>query len=115
MRKRLAEHADSISSDAVKLTGDKSYVSFSKAPMMRTVNNVGGFLEVVGLDNFLTAVKVSTTVADKLLNETQKSALFDVTIGARRVKDCGELLRAAAPRQGAELFNFLAGLSCPAK
>jgi hypothetical protein len=115
LRKQLAVHADSISDGAVKLTGDTCYVSFTKAPAMRSIENIGGFLEAVGLDKFLTAVKISTTVADKLLNETQKAELFEVSVGARRVKDTGELMQAVAPRQGAELFNFLAGLSNPTK
>jgi hypothetical protein len=115
LRKQLAVHADSIGTGAVKITGDHSYVSFTKAPAMRSIENIGGFLEAVGLDSFLTAVKISTTLADKLLNETQKAELFEVSVGARRIKDTGELMQAMAPRQGAELFNFLAGLSNPAK
>jgi len=113
LRKQLAEHADTIGSDAVKLTGNTTYVSFTKAPLMRSIENIGGFLEAVGLDSFLTAVKISTTVADKLLNETQKTALFEVTTGARRVKDTGEIMQAVKPRQGAQLFEFLSGLSNP--
>lgn len=113
LRKQLAEYADSVGSDAVKLTGNKTYVSFTKAPLMRSVENIGGFLEAVGLDQFLTAVKISTTVADKLLNETQKTTLFEVSVGARRVKDTGEITQAIQPRQGAQLFEFLSGLSNP--
>lgn len=115
LRKMLAEHADTIGTGAVKLTGNNSYVSFTKPPLMRNISNVGGFLEAVGLDNFLTAVKISTTTADKLLNETQRTTLFDVTVGSRRVKDTGELMQTAAPRQGAQLFEFLAGMNTPAR
>jgi len=113
LRKQLAEHADTIGSGAVKLTGNNTYVSLTKAPLMRNVENIGGFLEAVGLDQFLTAVKISTTVADKLLNETQKTALFEVTTGTRRVRDTGEIMQAVKPRQGAQLFEFLSGLSNP--
>jgi hypothetical protein len=115
LRKQLAVHADTIGTGAVKLTGDTCYVSFTKAPAMRAIENIGGFLEAVGLDNFLTAVKISTTVADKLLNEAQKVELFEISTGARRVKDAGKLMQAMAPRQGAALFEFLAGMSNPAK
>jgi hypothetical protein len=80
---------------------------------MRTVNNVGGFLEAVGIDAFIGAVKISTTAADKLLSATQKATLFEVTTGSRRVKDTGELMQAVQPRQGAQLFEFLAGMSNP--
>jgi hypothetical protein len=115
LRKMLAEHADSVGTGAVMLTGHNSYVSFSKPPLMRNISNVGAFLETVGIDSFLTAVKISTTAADKLLNETQKVELCDVSVGSRRVKDCGESVRSAAPRQGAQLFEFLAGMSIPAR
>lgn len=113
LRKMLAEHADTIGGGAVKIVGENSYVSFTKAPAMRNISNVGGFLKAVGLDSFLTAVKISTTTADKLLNETQKAGLFDVTTGSRRVKDTGELIQTIAPRQGAQLFEFLAGMNRP--
>ena len=115
LRKQLAEHADTLSDGVVKLTGDTSYVSFTKAPLMRTVNNVGGFLEAVGLDSFLTAVKISTTVADRLLSATQGAVLFEVSQGSRRVKDTGDLMPVTQPRQGAQLFEFLAGMSIPTK
>lgn len=115
LRKQLAEHADTVGSGPVKLSGERFYVSFSKAPLMRSVSNIGGFLEAVGIDKFISAVKVSTTEADKLLNETQKATLFDVTVGSRRLKDTGEILQAVPARQGAELFNFLAGMSIPTK
>ena len=115
LRKQLAEHADTMGAGAVKLTGNNTYVSFTKAPLMRNVSNVGLFLETVGLDKFLTAVKISTTTADKLLNETQKTTLFDVTVGSRRVKDTGEMMQVIQPRQGAQLFEFLAGMSNPAR
>ena len=115
LRKQLAEWADSISPDAVKLTGNNSYVSFTKPPLMREISNIGGFLEAVGLEKFLTAVKISTTTADKLLNETQKTKLFETSLGARRVKDSGELVQATKPLQGSKLFEHLLGLSSPSK
>ncbi len=111
LRKQLAEYADTIGTGTVKLTGNNTYVSFTKAPLMRNISNVGAFLEVVGLDNFLTAVKISTTTADKLLNETQKTTLFDVNVGSRRVKDTGVMMQVVQPRQGAQLFEFLAGMT----
>jgi hypothetical protein len=115
LRKQLAEQADTAGTGAVKLTGNNTYVSFTKAPLMRNISNVGAFLETVGLDSFLTAVKISTTTADKLLNETQKTSLFDVTVGSRRVKDTGEIMQVVQPRQGAQLFEFLAGMGTPAR
>lgn len=40
LRKQLAEHTDTIGNGAVKLTGNNTYVSFTKAPLMRSVNGV---------------------------------------------------------------------------
>ncbi len=91
LRKQLADYADSISDGEVKLSGSRYYVSFSKAPLMRTINNIAGFLDAVGLEDFLMAVKVSTTTADKLLSEIQKAALYEVSPGVRRLKDVGAI------------------------
>lgn len=91
LRKRLAEHTNTVSDGVVKLTGYRYYISFSKARIMRTINNIPAFLEAVGLEAFLTAVKINTTAADKLLSPNQKATLFEVSPGVRRVKDTGQL------------------------
>lgn len=113
LRKLLAIHADSLGDGPIKISGFSNFISFSKAPKMRTIRDIGKFLEVVGISAFIDSVSVSTTKADKLLNESQKVSLFEESAGSRRVKDFGEIIRVAPPRQGAELFNFLSGLSNP--
>lgn len=113
LRKQLCEYADTQGNTAIKLQGHSHYVSLTPAPLMRNVNNIVGFLEAVGLDRFLTSIKISTTAADKLLTETQKAVLFDVTLGSRRIKDVGQLMPAEQSIQGSKLFNHLMGLSNP--
>jgi len=115
LRKLLAIHADSIGNGQIKISGFSSYVVFSKAPTMRTIRDIGKFLEVVGISAFIDSVSVSTTKADKLLNESQKVSLFVESPGSRRLKDFFVLMRRRPPRAGAELFNFLVGLSSPTK
>jgi hypothetical protein len=81
LRKQLAEYCDTVSPDAVKLTGVNSYMSFTKPPVMREIKDINGFFEAVGFEAFLASVKISTSAADKLLNETQKAKLFETSLG----------------------------------
>lgn len=91
LKKLLADHASQAGSGEVRLAGQTGFVSFTKPPMNRTLNDVAKFFDTVGVDNFIQAVTVSTTKADKLLSASQKAELFTVTEGSRRLKDCGRI------------------------
>lgn len=108
LRKQLAEFCDSVSSDDVRLTGNRYFVAFTKAPLMRSVSNIAGFFNAVGLERFLSVVKVNTSDADRLLTETQKTALLEATPGSRRLKDVGEL-----PNPVSAFYLSLAGALQP--
>jgi hypothetical protein len=91
LKKLLADHASQVSSDEVRLAGQIGYVSFTKPPMVRAINDVTKFFDAVGVESFIQSVTVSTTKADKLLSASQKAELFTVTEGSRRLKDCGRI------------------------
>jgi hypothetical protein len=59
LRRLLSEHADTLGTGMIKVLGHTSYISFSPAPQMRTINNVDGYLEAVGLDSFLASARRS--------------------------------------------------------
>jgi hypothetical protein len=92
LRKQLADACDTLDPDGeVRLIGERFTVTFGKAPIQRTLSNLSGYLEAVGIVKFLSSVKVSISEADKFLNETQKAELFEVGKGARRLKDCAPI------------------------
>jgi glutamate-1-semialdehyde aminotransferase len=92
LRKQLAEHCDSIDPDhEVRLIGEHYSVTFGKAPLQRTLSNLSGYLEAVGIVKFLASAKISVSEADKFLNEAQKATLFETGKGARRLKDCAPI------------------------
>ena len=74
-RKQLADYADTISEGEVKLSGFRYYVSFSKAPLMGIINNIGGFLGAVGLENLITAVQNQYDFFGQIVNSNAKSRL----------------------------------------
>jgi glutamate-1-semialdehyde aminotransferase len=92
LRKQLAEQCDTLDSDGeVRLIGERFSVAFGKAPIQRTLSNLSGYLEAVGIVKFLASAKISMTEADKYLNETQKAELLEIGKGARRLKDCAPI------------------------
>lgn len=97
LKKILAEHCDTLGDTEETLQGKRFSVVFSKPTTNRTIENIGGFLEAVGLADFLASVKVSTTSAAKLLSKTQAAELFVESRGSRRMKAVVEVVQATRP------------------
>lgn len=97
LRKQLAEYCDAQSSDETTLTGNHFTAVFSKPTTNRTIEDVAGFLSAVGVERFLTAVKVSTTIATKLLSKTDAAQLFVESKGSRRLKAVVERQQPVSP------------------
>ena len=119
LRKQLAEACDAIDpAGEVRLIGSQFAVTFGKAPVQRTLSNIAGYLEAVGLAKFLDSVKVSITEADKYLTETQKAELFEIGRGARRLKACDVIVNKedqALVRFYETLTASIAAITPPAK
>jgi glutamate-1-semialdehyde aminotransferase len=120
LRKQLAEQCDTIDPDGeVRLIGERFSVTFGKAPIQRTLSNLAGYLEAVGITKFLSSVKVSVSEADKYLNETQKAELFEVGKGSRRLKDCAPMVSRASEDEALarfyEALNITLGSITPKK
>lgn len=92
LKRQLSAHADTLGDGEVRLSGRVGFVVFGKPINQRSINNIPKFLELVGLQNFFECITVSTTKADRILDAAQKSELFDVSKGSRRLKDCAKLI-----------------------
>lgn len=86
LRRQLAEHADSLSDNEEILRGKRFSVIFAKPPTTRAINDVGAYLETVGVQGFIQSVKVSVSEATKLLSKAGQSRLFVEGRGSRRLK-----------------------------
>jgi len=110
LRKTLAEYCDTLGPTDQTLTGERYSIAFSKPIVSRSIDDVAGYLEAVGLTNFLQSVKVSITSASKFLSKTDATRLFVESQGPRRLKAVIELpLTTNEQDKAAE--RFLASLS----
>lgn len=69
LRKTLAEYCDILGPTDQTLTGERYSVAFSKPIVSRSIDDVAGYLDAVGLPNFLQSVKVSITVTSKFFKQ----------------------------------------------
>lgn len=112
LKKLLSEYCDFISNDETTLQGERFTVVFSKPTINRSIEDVAGFLETVGIQSFLGAVKISTTVASKLLSKTDSARLFIESRGSRRLKAVVEVAQVARPTsEQLAVDQFYASLS----
>lgn len=97
IKKLLAEHCDLLSSAEETLQGNAYTVVFGKPVINRSIEDIAGFLETVGIQSFLGAVKISTTAASKLLSKTDAARLFVESRGSRRMKAIVETVQVSRP------------------
>lgn len=105
LRRVLASHADAFGAVNVRLTGRLGYVAFSAPVSTRTLNSIPKFFTEVGLENFMECCSISIGRAEKLLDARQQSELFDVGLGARRLKDVGRISSVTLGNSGLTAVN----------
>ena len=114
VRKLLCEHCDSLGDTETTLHGSAYTAVFSKPVINRSIEDVAGFMNAVGVESFLTAVKISTTAANRLLSKTDAARLFVESRGSRRLKavvEVAQVTRPTSEQQAVENFySSLAGI-----